>query len=39
VQDGDGTQHIDLESDFQGTMHYDPFNDMLKPAIKDGFKI
>ncbi len=40
VQDGDGNQHIDLESDFQGTMHYDPFNDdMLKPAIKDGFKI
>jgi len=38
-KDGEGSQHIDLEADFQGTMHYEPFGDMLKPAIKDGFKI
>jgi 3',5'-cyclic AMP phosphodiesterase CpdA len=40
IRDGEGAQYIDLEANFQGTMHYDPFNDdMLKPAIKDGFKV
>ncbi len=39
IQDGEGPQHIDLEADFQGTMHYDPFGNMLQPSIKDGFKI
>jgi len=39
VMDGEGPQHIDLEADFKGTMHWDPFQDMLNPAIKDGFTI
>lgn len=39
VMDGEGPQHIDLEADFQGTMHWDPFQDMLNPAVKDGFTI
>ena len=39
VEDGEGAQHIDLESNFQGTMHWDPFQDMLNPAVKDGFLI
>jgi 3',5'-cyclic AMP phosphodiesterase CpdA len=38
-KDGEGSQFIDLESGFNGTMHYNPFGDMLKPAIKNGFKI
>jgi 3',5'-cyclic AMP phosphodiesterase CpdA len=38
-KDGEGAQHIDLEANFQGTVHYDPFGDMLKPAIKNGFKV
>ena len=28
-----------LEAGFQGTMHWDPFGDMLNPAVKDGFTI
>ncbi|MGA2778282.1 MAG: metallophosphoesterase [Steroidobacteraceae bacterium] len=39
VEDGEGTQHIDLEAGFKGTMHWDPFGDMLNPAVKDGFII
>ena len=37
--DGEGAQHIDLESNFTGVMQYDPFGDMLTPAMKNGFKI
>jgi 3',5'-cyclic AMP phosphodiesterase CpdA len=39
IRDGEGTQHIDLEANFTGTVHYDPFGDMLKPAIKNGIKV
>jgi 3',5'-cyclic AMP phosphodiesterase CpdA len=40
VEDGMGVQHIDLEAHFKGTWHYDPFvDDLLNPAIKDGFKV
>ncbi|HYA76313.1 MAG TPA: metallophosphoesterase [Burkholderiaceae bacterium] len=38
-KDGEGAQHIDLEASFNGTMHYDPFGDMLNSAMKDGFTI
>ncbi len=38
-KDGEGAQHIDLEANFSGTMHYDPFGDMLTPQMKDGFNI
>ena len=37
--DGEGTQHIDLESGFKGVMQYDPLGDMLTPHMKNGFKI
>lgn len=39
VMDGEGTQHIDLEAGFTGTMQYDPFDDMLTPEMKNGFSI
>lgn len=38
-EDGQGAQHIDLESNFSGVMQYDSFGDMLTPAMKNGFKI
>jgi hypothetical protein len=34
VEVGEGAQHIDLESDFQGTIYYDPFGDMLSPGYQ-----
>jgi hypothetical protein len=37
--DGQGAQHIDLESGFNGVMQYEPFGDMLNPTMKNGFKI
>jgi hypothetical protein len=39
IKDGEGTQYIDLESNFTGKMQYDPFGDMLTPAMKNGFTI
>ena len=38
-KDGEGSQYIDLEANFNGTMHYNPFGDMLTPAMKNGFVI
>jgi len=38
-EDGEGAQYIDLESDFSGVLQYDPFGDMLTPAMKNGWKI
>ena len=39
ITDGQGSQYIDLESGFSGMHHYQPFGDMLTPAMKNGFKI
>ena len=38
-EDGEGSQFIDLESNFTGTHHYQPFGDMLTPTMKNGFKV
>jgi 3',5'-cyclic AMP phosphodiesterase CpdA len=38
-KDGEGAQHIDLESDANAVMHYDPFGDMLTPTMKNGFRV
>ena len=38
-EDGEGSQYIDLESDFTAMHHYKPFGDMLTPAMKNGFKV
>jgi len=38
-KDGEGAQYIDLESNFGGSMHYDPFGDMLNAKMKNGFEI
>ncbi|MEO6976566.1 MAG: metallophosphoesterase [Gallionella sp.] len=38
-EDGMGAQHIDLEKNFKGVMHYDPFADSLTPFMKNGFKV
>lgn len=38
-KDGEGAQHIDLETSFTATMQYDPFGDMLTPEMKNGFKV
>jgi hypothetical protein len=37
--DGQGTQLIDLSSDFEGLVQYKPFEDSLTPFMKDGFKV
>jgi len=38
-EDGEGSQFVDLEGNFEGSMHYNPFGDMLTPFMKNGFKI
>lgn len=37
--DGNGSQFIDLESNFKGTMHYKTWADMLPNTMKNGFEI
>jgi len=38
-EDGEGSQYIDLESNFTAMHHYKPFGEMLTPTMKNGFKI
>ena len=38
-EDGEGSQFVDLESNFTATHHYQPFGDMLTPTMKNGFKV
>ena len=38
-EDGNGSQYINLEGNFAGTMHYKTWADMLPATMKNGFKI
>ena len=38
-EDGNGSQFIDLEGNFAGTMHYKTWADMMPATMKNGFKI
>ena len=38
-EDGNGSQFIDLEGNFEGTMHYKTWANMMPATMKNGFKI